>query len=110
MQLEPGREPDGCLADIVAPTLVVHGTDDPLFPLGHGQALATAIPNATLLPLQGVGHELPPPADWDTFVTALLQHTAGGLTACLGRTLRLCLIEPISTRGLVTRMPGIGPQ
>ena len=75
-QLEPGREPKGCLADIGAPTLVVHGTADPLFPLGHGEALATAIPDATLLPLQGVGHELPPPADWDTFVTALLRHTA----------------------------------
>lgn len=75
-QLEPGREPDGCLADIVARTLVVHGTDDPLFPLRHGEALATAIPNASLLALEGVGHELPPPADWDTFITALLQHTA----------------------------------
>lgn len=76
-QLKPGREPDGRLADIVAPTLVVHGTADPLFPLGHGEALAAAIPSATLLPLQGVGHELPPPADWDQFVTALLRHTAG---------------------------------
>jgi pimeloyl-ACP methyl ester carboxylesterase len=76
-RLEPGREPDGCLADITAPTLVVHGTADPLFPLGHGQALAAAIPNAALLALQDVGHELPPPADWDQLVTALLRHTAG---------------------------------
>lgn len=76
-QLEPGREPSGCLADIVAPTLVVHGTADPLFPLGHGEALAAAIPNAALLTLRGVGHELPPPADWDRFVRALLRHTEG---------------------------------
>ncbi len=76
-QVEAGREADGCLADIAAPTLVVHGTADPLFPLGHGEALAAAIPNATLLPLPGVGHELPPPADWDVFVAALLRHTAG---------------------------------
>jgi pimeloyl-ACP methyl ester carboxylesterase len=74
-QLVPGREPDGCLADIVAPTLVVHGTADPLFPLPHCEALAAAIPNAALLALQGVGHELPPPADWNRFVTALLRHT-----------------------------------
>lgn len=76
-RLEPGREPHGSLADVVAPTLVVHGTADPLFPLAHGEALAVAIPNATLLALQGVGHELPPPADWDKFVTALLRLTAG---------------------------------
>lgn len=76
-QLEPGREPAGSLADIAAPTLVVHGTADPLFPLPHGQALAEAIPNAALLPLQGVGHELPPPADWDRVVEALLRHTSG---------------------------------
>lgn len=76
--VEPGRDPDGSLADIVAPTLVVHGTADPLFPLAHGEALAKAIPNAALLPLEGVGHELPPPADWDRVVTALLRHTSGG--------------------------------
>ena len=29
---------------IVAPTLVLHGTADPLFPLGHGQALAPRYP------------------------------------------------------------------
>ena len=29
------------LGDLAAPTLVLHGTDDPVFPLGHGEALAT---------------------------------------------------------------------
>lgn len=77
-QLEPGPDPDGSLADIIAPTLVLHGTADPLFPLAHGEALAEAIPGAALLRLDGVGHELPPPADWDLVVTALLQHTALG--------------------------------
>jgi pimeloyl-ACP methyl ester carboxylesterase len=75
--LASGPDPDGSLADIVAPTLVVHGTADPLFPLAHGEALAEAIPNAALLPLEGVGHELPPPADWDLVATALLRHTSG---------------------------------
>src|SRR5690606_16351221 len=72
--LESGQDPDGSLADILAPTLVLHGTADPLFPLRHGEALAEAIPDAALLPLEGVGHELPPPTDWDRVVTALLQH------------------------------------
>ncbi|SER67555.1 Pimeloyl-ACP methyl ester carboxylesterase [Pedococcus cremeus] len=75
--LDPGPDPEGNLADVVAPTLVVHGTADPLFPLPHGEALARAIPNAALLPLEGVGHELPPPAHWDRVVAALLQHTSG---------------------------------
>jgi pimeloyl-ACP methyl ester carboxylesterase len=61
---------------ITAPTLVVHGADDPFFPLPHGEALAAAIPGATLLVLPGVGHEVPPPPAWDRLVPALLEHTA----------------------------------
>jgi pimeloyl-ACP methyl ester carboxylesterase len=63
--------------DILAPTLVVHGDRDPLLPLRHGQALRDAIPGATLLVLEGAGHDLPKPL-WDVFIPALLQHTAGG--------------------------------
>jgi pimeloyl-ACP methyl ester carboxylesterase len=32
------------LADIRVPTLVMHGTDDPMFPFPHGAALAAGIP------------------------------------------------------------------
>lgn len=42
--LETGPEPAGRLGDITAPTLVIHGSADPMFPLPHGQALADAIP------------------------------------------------------------------
>ncbi|MGY1694673.1 alpha/beta fold hydrolase [Geodermatophilus sp. SYSU D00814] len=58
------------------PTLVVHGTADPLFPLAHGRALAAAIPGARLLELHGVGHQLPPPHTWDRLVDTLVDHTA----------------------------------
>ena len=75
--LEPGPEPTGRLSDIAAPTLVVHGTEDPMFPVPHAQALVRAIPGARLLLLEGVGHEMPPPATWDVVVPALLDHTAG---------------------------------
>jgi len=75
--LGDGRDPSGSLADIGAPTLVVHGTADPLFPLAHGEALAETIPNAALLRLEGVGHELPPPAHWDWVVRAILRLTSG---------------------------------
>lgn len=64
------------LREMRAPTLVIHGDDDPLFPLEHGQALAREIPDAELLVLEGVGHEYPPPRTWDTVVAAILSHTA----------------------------------
>ena len=66
------REP---LSSINVPTLVIHGTADPMFPLGHGEALAEEIPGATLLPLEGAGHGVDR-ADWDTIVPAILEHTA----------------------------------
>ena len=64
------------LADIAAPTLVILGTRDPLFPIGHGEVLAGGIPDATLLTLDGVGHEPPPPYTWETVIPAILDHTA----------------------------------
>ncbi len=54
---------------------MVHGEDDPFFPIGNGEALAAEIPAATLLRLPGVGQELPPRV-WDEFAGALLAHTA----------------------------------
>jgi pimeloyl-ACP methyl ester carboxylesterase len=62
------------LGSIAAPTLVIHGTADPLFPLEHGTALADEIPRARLLTLAGSGHELNR-ADWDTVARAILEHT-----------------------------------
>jgi pimeloyl-ACP methyl ester carboxylesterase len=64
------------LPEVSAPTLVVHGTDDPFFPYGNGVALAAEIPGADLLTLEGTGHELPR-AVWDVVVPAILRHTAG---------------------------------
>ena len=54
---------------------VLHGTEDPLFPLAHGKALANAILGARFLPLDGVGHEFPPREVWDQVVDAVLAHT-----------------------------------
>jgi pimeloyl-ACP methyl ester carboxylesterase len=65
------REP---LSSITAPTLVIHGTADPMFPLRHGEVLADEIPGATLLPLEGAGHGVDE-ADWETIVAAILEHT-----------------------------------
>lgn len=43
------------LSAIKTPTLVLHGTKDPLFSLAHGEALAKEIPNAALIALEGIG-------------------------------------------------------
>lgn len=66
------------LSDLRVPTLVIHGERDPLFPPGHGEALAREIPGATGLILPGMGHEAPPPATWDVVVPAILHLTSGG--------------------------------
>jgi pimeloyl-ACP methyl ester carboxylesterase len=71
-----GGDPvQGGLAEVTAPTLVLHGTEDPLFPYEHGVALAAAIPGARLVPLDGVGHEVPPRQVWDVVVPAIVEHT-----------------------------------
>jgi pimeloyl-ACP methyl ester carboxylesterase len=67
----------GPLSSITVPTLVIHGTADPMFPLAHGRALSEAIPGAQLLPLEGAGHGVER-ADWQTIVRAIIEHTAGG--------------------------------
>jgi pimeloyl-ACP methyl ester carboxylesterase len=74
--LEPGHEPSRPrLGTLRVPTLVIHGTEDPLFPCQHGVALAKEIPGATLLLLEGVGHEMPPAPVWDIVIPALVRHT-----------------------------------
>ncbi|MFB4311686.1 alpha/beta fold hydrolase [Actinomadura sp. GTD37] len=63
------------LPGMTAPTLVVHGEDDPFFPLGNAEALAAEIPKAELLVLPGTGSELPC-RTWPTVVPALIRHTS----------------------------------
>jgi pimeloyl-ACP methyl ester carboxylesterase len=68
---EPPREP---LSSIAVPTLVIHGTEDPMFPFEHGLALAHEIPGAELLRLDGAGHGVDR-ADHETIAAAIIQHT-----------------------------------
>jgi pimeloyl-ACP methyl ester carboxylesterase len=72
--LAEGEAPSKPLSAIAAPTLVIHGTADPMFPIGHGEALAEEIPDARLLRLEGAGHGVYR-ADWDAIVAANLEHT-----------------------------------
>jgi pimeloyl-ACP methyl ester carboxylesterase len=65
------------LSSIAVPTLVIHGTEDPMFPLEHGEALARDIPGARLLTLEETGHGVER-ADWETIAGAILAHTVPG--------------------------------
>lgn len=47
------------IATIRAPTLVIHGTDDPLVPKAAGREVARLVPGARLLEFDGMGHDLP---------------------------------------------------
>ncbi len=47
------------LRTISAPTLVLHGADDPLVPLAAGRDTAQNIPSATLQVIEGMGHDFP---------------------------------------------------
>ena len=64
------------LGEIIAPTLVLHGVDDPFFPIGNGEALAAEIPDARLVRLGRAGHRLPAHAV-PIVAEELIAHTAG---------------------------------
>ena len=74
--VDPGPPWRDRLGRITAPTLVVHGDDDPLFPLPHGEALAREIPGAELLVLPGAGHGVPPRPAWPELVARVEALTA----------------------------------
>ncbi|MFT3925836.1 MAG: alpha/beta hydrolase [Myxococcales bacterium] len=68
----PGRLPR--LTRVRIPTLVVHGSEDPLVrPLG-GRLLAAAIPGAQLCMVQGMGHDLGP-SIWPFFIERFVENS-----------------------------------
>jgi len=63
------------LALLKVPTLVIHGTDDPLVPVEGGKDTAEAIPGAQLMLIGGMGHDLPHDGAWPRIVEAITAHT-----------------------------------
>ncbi|MFE3076169.1 alpha/beta fold hydrolase [Nocardia tengchongensis] len=59
------------LGELDMPTLVVHGSADPFFPVGNGEALSAEIPAARLLVLDGMSTTLRT-ADADQVASAML--------------------------------------
>jgi pimeloyl-ACP methyl ester carboxylesterase len=68
------------LRDVGVPTLVVHGTNDPLIPVASGHATARAIPNARLMLVDGMGHTLPAEV-WPQLADAIAAHTSAAAGA-----------------------------
>jgi len=62
------------LSSIKVPTLVIHGSDDPLIPVEGGKDTARAIPGASLLIINGMGHDMPKGA-WSKIINAISHHT-----------------------------------
>ncbi|MBH5320327.1 alpha/beta hydrolase [Paenibacillus sp. GSMTC-2017] len=65
----------GRTSEINVPTLVIHGTEDPVIPYAHGQHLVNEIRGAVLLTLEGVGHEMHYD-DWDLIIDTISKHTS----------------------------------
>ncbi len=63
----------GALRFVRTPSLVLHGTLDPLILPANGRATARAIPGARLHLVEGMGHDLPE-AVWPELVDLITQH------------------------------------
>ncbi|MHA2127942.1 MAG: alpha/beta fold hydrolase [Promethearchaeota archaeon] len=58
------------LSTIKVPTLVIHGREDPLYPVECGKDTAEAIKGSELIIIEGMGHSLPPET-WDQISDAI---------------------------------------
>jgi len=69
----PPREE--ALRSVQTPTLVLHGTKDTLLSSTGGERTAEVMPNATYVPLEGMGHDLPA-FFWPVIADHVAAHTA----------------------------------
>ncbi len=69
--MAPDREP--ALAELAVPTLVMHGTLDPLIGIDGGERLAELVPGASFLAIDGLAHDLPVQV-WQQVISAVTTH------------------------------------
>jgi pimeloyl-ACP methyl ester carboxylesterase len=67
------------LRKLDVPAVVIHGESDPLVPLRAGVATAKAIPDAELITVPGMGHDLPKEL-WPRFVDAIARNAERAAT------------------------------
>ena len=63
------------LKSLSAPTLVIHGADDPLVLVEGGKNTAADIPGSKLMIIDGMGHDLPQGGAWPQIIDAIVDHT-----------------------------------
>jgi pimeloyl-ACP methyl ester carboxylesterase len=73
----PDRTP--ALRALRVPTTVIHGEADPLVNVSGGRATAAAIPDAELITLPGMGHDLPREL-WPQIIAAIVENSARART------------------------------
>jgi pimeloyl-ACP methyl ester carboxylesterase len=73
MMAQKNRKP--ALESLSTPTLVIHGSDDPLIRVECGKSTAAAIPGAKLMIIEGMGHDLPHGGAWPQIIDAIVEHT-----------------------------------
>lgn len=60
----------GLIRSLTVPTLVVHGEQDPVFPLEHARELHRVLPRSRLRQVAGMGHIFPP--HWSPWIAAMI--------------------------------------
>lgn len=65
------------LAELELPACVIHGSADPLVNVAGGRETAELIPDARLVVIEGMGHELPSGA-WPQIVSAIVETVDRG--------------------------------
>jgi pimeloyl-ACP methyl ester carboxylesterase len=63
------------LRGLAIPALVIHGTEDKLVQPSGGERTAEVIPDAKLVMIDGMGHDLPPQL-WPQVIDAIATHAA----------------------------------
>jgi pimeloyl-ACP methyl ester carboxylesterase len=63
------------LGRVGAPTTVIHGDADPLVGISGGRATAAAVPDARLVVIPGMGHDMPPVL-WPKIIAAIVENAA----------------------------------
>lgn len=61
----------GSFESVTVPTLIIHGDNDPVFPLAHAERMRRRIAGSQLLVLKDTGHEIPP-RHWDATVASIV--------------------------------------
>lgn len=61
------------LAELSIPTLIIHGTSDPLIDFEHGKKCYEIIPDASNIWIEGMGHDIPPKYT-DQIILGIVDH------------------------------------